>query len=83
MRIVSQDKRYEINYEQTLEMSANSIVVSAGVKDAPDMNLGIYKTEERALEVLEDMRESYKQYLWNKEFGLNLNSNAYYYMPKE
>jgi hypothetical protein len=69
MRIVSQNKRVDINYrERGIFLVDNSLNIDAfdSVADRFYINctdndyiLGIYITEERALEVMEEIRESY------------------------
>jgi hypothetical protein len=100
MRIVSQDRCIDIDYNKTIIIRLDGSILyqeysnDFGIKDL----LGTYKTEERALEVMEEIRKYYASSkavdLISKEFIEMVNdrnicdivvedSYAYFYMPKD
>jgi len=87
MRIVSQSKAADINYERyDIEVYENTIEAHGNRKDNWHQ-LGTYPTKERALEVMAEIRRLYKDYMADKfnycDKSTNLPVDVYYEMPKE
>jgi hypothetical protein len=87
MRIVSQDGFNDIPYSNTrLEYKTKlfrSVNITIADKSSHEifggtMFLGNYKTKDRALEVMSDIRTRYEQIV-----DEDYNTRLYFYMPKE
>lgn len=94
MIIINQQKDEIINFNNVMNVNIcgkdGEYIISAGVIIGIDDNyreLGVYKTEERAKDVLKEITEKYKAY-GKIENGLGSVFNVFdypkvYYMPEE
>ena len=87
MRIVSQSKWNDVPYElNNITLVGKEIIGGSIDKHA---TLGMYATEERALEVMEEIRTHYMRYLYmysrlsSIATDWELAEYSYFYMPKE
>lgn len=91
MIIVEQEKTYLINFDNTTQITLatdkeeKEFAVMAETTKSKEIILGIYKTEERAREVLQEIIQSYKDYRTAECDGYTdvLQKTAVYEMPKE
>lgn len=91
MIIVEQDKTYFVNYNNVIcitvavdEEEIEYAIVAETIKDS-EIILGIYKTEERAKEVLQEITDAYRDYRTAECDGYTniLEATAVYEMPEE
>lgn len=91
MIIEEQEKTYLINFDNTTQITLatdkeeKEFAVMAETTKSKEIILGIYKTEERAREVLQEIIQSYKDYRTAECDGYTdvLQKTAVYEMPKE
>lgn len=72
MRIVSQCKNLSVNFDRIIIMRDGLSIIAMNESCNKKLLLGIYQTEERAKEVLEQIYENYLELL-----------QRIYYMPEE
>ncbi|MBQ9657630.1 MAG: hypothetical protein IJV31_02545 [Clostridia bacterium] len=89
MIIVSQDKTEIVNFDnvinvQFLDIDGDYVISATAVVGTDDIyrELGYYKTEERAKEVLKDIVNKYKQFNFDKNQAVTILPKVYE-MPKE
>lgn len=95
MIIVSQDKNKIINFDNIVHIFISGNSISYGVmSDTGANDLGTYKTQERAKEVLQEIINKYSSYLQLNggpaimKGDIDIQPNIFnipkvYYMPKE
>ena len=70
MRIISQDKEFDLPYEETtIRVLTNGTVVAfplAGLESDAFITMAEYSTEEKAIKAMEMCRERYTQYIFNR-----------------
>ena len=94
MRIVSKNKCIDVNYDKiTVMLDPSAKTIFYDDKGLGTVQLGVYETEERALQVMEEIRKSYigdsQKVIVSEldditQFPVQyFPVNHYYYMPKE
>lgn len=99
MRLISQDGRIDIPYENNVVyvcanygynkdmkyvITGYKIVIFVGYDDSH--NLGDYSTKEKALKVIEEIREHYQKLIdfdYSAIKGIKDRPSIYYYMPQD
>ena len=91
MRLISHDREFDIPYEEVcirvVQQNKEELAIRAyklGEK-ASHMLLGVYKSAERAEEIMEELRDSYNNL---KQFELNTSNSSelpkyYFEFPEE
>ena len=81
MRIVSQDKTRDLNYGNVcITLVENNIHASSPLFCAV---IGNYKTEERALTVMAEIRDTWRTECYLGVYDIGHMNNVVYEMPKE
>ena len=90
MIILSQDRSKILNFENTFKLivEENYVCISDGMYDDNVEVIGIYKTEERAKEVLQEIIKSIIEFKRTGELTSisgfqTMSENTYYEMPEE
>lgn len=71
MRIISQDGRYDLPYEQTVVLREETYIL-VRTMEYEDLRIASYSTEEKAIKVMEMCREEYGKY-----YSVSGGSNAF------
>ena len=90
MRIVSQDKRIDINYD-IVALKVEGVGINCYPQVETWFEIASYDTQKRALEVMNEIRKAYRE---NQAFlervdmiegkkVTHLDYTTYFYMPKE
>ena len=93
MRIVSQDERYDIPYEQVMlrrdknviYLVSKNLIGEEGLLGAPV--IAKYSTKEKAIEAMRRCRDTYSDISYCRDYGLSSNNVAFcslvFRFPKE
>jgi hypothetical protein len=84
MRIVSQDKEVDINYDNYMilyDEEYEGVGIRPVLDELSTITIGYYKSKERALQVMAEIREAAESWEWRDKPS---NTGRYFYeMPKE
>ena len=88
MLILSQDKDKILNFNNIIQVYVNKYAnkypdISCDTLNELNINLGDYKTEERAKEVLQEIIKAYKESVIVKIDNLQTENKVVYEMPEK